>query len=310
MSGNIGLAAFLMAFAVFVGVYAIIAPVNELPKDDFADDPAYGPSDAVMPTDPTKAGMFQRIVLPTVRNFLPQTPMSALIKARNNSKTIELLVRSGNPWGIQPEEFFGLRILAAIAGLGAGLLLSVAGLLPSLLPVYGWMAAGALVGSYLPKVRLDSAKGKRRKAAQKGLPEALDLMVITLNAGANFAPALAEVVDRLPAGIIKDELSRVSTDLRAGKTLEQSLTDFARRAPSDEVESFCKAVVQAERLGADVSDTLKAQAEAARQSYEASLDERIGKLPTTLYFPILGLMLPALFVVILAPALSSISAAF
>lgn len=307
---SINLTAFCMFVAVFLGVYAVLAPVNELPKDDFADDPMFGDHPMDVPVDPSKAGVFDRIVLPAVRNFLPQTPMSVLIKARNNSKTAELLVRSGNPWNIQPEEFLGLRILGALTGLFAGLLLALIGFLPALLPVFAWMAVGALLGAYLPKVRLDSARGKRRKAAQKGLPEALDLMVITLNAGQNFTPALGEVVKRLPEGIIREELSRVSSDLRAGKGLERSLTDFARRAPSDEVEGFCKAVVQAERLGSDVSDTLKAQAESARQSYEASLDERIGKLPTTLYFPILGLMLPALFIVILAPALSNIGQAF
>lgn len=305
---TIGMVACLFGLAVFIAVYAAWATLhpNIVERDELDADTV-----GVVPINPENAdGLFERLVRPAVRNLLPQTPMSAQLKARNSNKTIELLVRSGNPWNIQPEEFFGIRILAGIVGFFAALLLTFMGVLPGFLPWPAWLLVGVALGAHLPKVLLDGAKGRRLKEARRGLPEALDLLVITLNSGMNFAPALAEVVDRLPQGVIKDELRRVSADLRSGKNLQRSLTDFARRAPSEEVESFAKSVVVSERLGADVSDTLKAQSAAARASYEASLDEKIGKLPTTLFFPILALMLPALFIVILAPAMANIAHAF
>ena len=308
---SVGMAAMFTALAVFVTVYAVKAPVHEVPKSDF-----YLDGTAPVGSDHHgSGGLFDRLVRPIVRNFLPQTPMSALVKARNSTKIQELLVRSGNPWNIQPEEYLGVQIFAAVAGFFVTFLLYVSGMLESIqssvpLPPWAFLVIGSLIGSYVPKVLLDRAKGARVKEARRGLPEALDLMVITLNAGMNFGPALAEVVKRLPEGLIKEELTRVSLDIRAGRGLKDSLLDFARRAPSDEVESFCKAVVTAEDLGADVTDILTAQSESARQAYEASLDEKIGKLPTTLFFPILGLMLPALFIVILAPAFSNIASAF
>lgn len=305
MMDSIGFAAFMAALTAFILVYAIMAPVREVSFDDFEEVESQTPG-----TVAEGSGLFEKFVRPMIRNFLPQTPMSAQIKARNNSKVRELLVRSGNPWNIQPEEFFALRFLSAGAGFIAAITLLFLEILPTMLPWYGWLAVGTGVGAFLPKVLLDKEKGKRVKAARKGLPEALDLLVITLNSGQNFSPALAEVVQRLPEGIIREELTRVSADLRAGRTLEMSLTDFARRAPSEEVESFCKAVQQSERLGADVAATLTDQSETARASYEAALDVRIGKLPTTLFFPILGLMLPALFITILAPAFSNIANAF
>jgi tight adherence protein C len=308
MSGiqSVGFVAFLFAIAAFLVVYAMMAPVNEYRQEDFSNE-SWGEVRAG--ASAADSGIFDRFVRPAVRNFLPQTPMAALVKARNNSKVQELLVRSGNPWNIQPEEFFGVQFVSGAAGFAAALLLVWMEILPAAVPFAAWLAVGAVGGAFLPKVLLDKERGKRRKQAQRGLPEALDLIVITLNSGMNFTPALAEVVKRLPEGLVKDELGRVSLDLRAGRTLERALLDFARRAPSDEVESFCKSVVQAERLGADVAETLTDQAETARQSYEALLDEKIGKLPTTLFFPILGLMLPALFIMILAPAFSSINGA-
>lgn len=301
---SIGLVAFLFGMAVFLAVYGFRPPTT-LTRNDLDTDLV-----GVVPVDPNDSGLFNRIVRPAVRNILPQTPLAAQLKARDSNKTIELLVRSGNPWNIQPEEFFGIRVLGGIVGFFLTLILTLMGMLPDALPNYAWMAAGTALGMHVPKVLLDGHKGRRLKEARRGLPESLDLLVITLTSGMNFSPALAEVVDRLPQGVIKDELTRVSQDLRSGKTLSRALTDFARRAPSEEVESFAKSVVMSEKLGADMTETLKSQAAAARQSYEASLDEKIGKLPTTLFFPILGLMLPALFVVILAPAFASIGTAF
>lgn len=302
---TIGLVAILFGVAAFASVYAIAAPVRTLPHD------GRNPEDfGVRTTQNNPGSAFEKYVRPMVHNFLPQTPMSAQLKARGNDKVVELLVRSGNPWNIQPEEFLGIRILSAIAGFFVFLALGLMEMLPTMLPFEAWLLVGPLLGGYLPKVLLDRHKGARLKAARKGLPEALDLLVITLNAGMNFTPALTEVVGRLPQGVIREELGRVSQDLRAGRPLKDALLDFARRAPSEEAESFAKAVVTSERLGSSVSETLKSQSETARVAYEAALDVKIGKLPTTLYFPILALMLPALFIVILAPAFANIATAF
>lgn len=300
---SLGLVSILAGLAVLSAFYAILAPVHEI----FEESP-----DELLVADHATSGKqsaFERLVRPAVRNVLPQTPMSALVAARSSTKIKELLIRSGNPWNVTAEEFVGIRIVSAIAGLFIFLFLSAIGFLPDMLPVEGWTVLGGAIGYYFPKVRIDRHVGARRKGTQRGLPEALDLLVIILNAGMQFQPALTEVVSRLPEGVMRDELSRVLADLKANKPLEVALTDLARRAPGDEVESFCKAIVQGQRLGADITETLKSQASAARQAYEASLDERIGKLPTTLFFPILGLMLPALFLVIMAPAFSQISQA-
>lgn len=301
-----GLVAFLFGLAAFLAIYAMFAPVNEI-----SDEDAYGGVlDELNPVDPNaKQSSFDRLIRPVIRNVLPQTPMSALVAARNNTKIHELLVRSGNPWNLRPEEFVGVRIIGAAVGFLLLLWLSVNQML-TMIPVWAAMALGIYMGQLAPKSLLSSKKGARQKGAQKGLPEALDLLRITMNAGQTLQPAITEVSLRIPEGIIKDELLRVSDDLRSGKPLQRALEDFARRAPSDEVEAFCRSVMQAERLGSDVTDTLAAQSAAARSAFEALIDKKTAQLQTTLMFPIMLFMLPALMIAILAPAISSIARTF
>lgn len=304
---SIGMTALFAGIAAFAMIWAMLAPTKApwVAPDGF-DDRRVIPGGETNPDS-----LFERYIRPTVRNFLPQTPMSAQMKARNNDKIVELLVRSGNPWNIQPEEFWGLRILAGVAGFFIALgYMFLYGEPPIPAPEPVFLALGAFCGQLYPKARLDGVKAKRQREARKQLPEALDLLVITISSGMNFHKGLAEVVERLPEGIIRDELARVSTDLRAGTPLEKALTDFARRAPSDEVEGFAKAIVISEKVGADVTETLRAQSTSARVAYEAALDVQINRLPTRLIIPVMVLFLPAMMVVLFAPAMANIGTVF
>jgi tight adherence protein C len=296
---TVGLVAFLVGMAVFLAMYGALAPVR-------TPDPTFDMPDQRDSPEPT-GGLFDRIVRPALRNFMPQSPFIAQVSASGRNKVTELLVQSGNPWKLLPEEYLGIQLLFGLAGAAIASFASVFLILPG--PTLAWTVGGAVLAAYYPKVKHDGARGRRRKEARRGLPEGIDLLRITLNSGLNFAPAISEVSRRLPDGIIKVEFQRIADDLNAGTALRDAMSSLARRMPSDEVESFCKAIILSERLGADVTDTLASQSKSAREAYEAMLDKKIGALPTTMFFPILGLMLPALFVVILAPALTSIGQA-
>jgi tight adherence protein C len=300
----VGMAAILVGMTVGLAVWGAFAPVTSLPPEIAADEirNQQGTLDA------EQRGVFNSFFRPMLRNFMPQTPMSVQLKARHNPKIVELLVRSGNPWGLQPEEYYALRFVTALVGLILATCLSLLNILP--IPGPMAMVAGAVMGFALPRVRLDSARGKRKRAATRGLPEALDLLVITMNAGVSFHAAVVAVAERLPEGVIQRELSRVVEDLRAGRSTVQALTDLSRRTASVEVEAFAKSVVMAERLGSDTSDTLRRQAEAARGAYEQILAEKTAKLGTTLMFPLMAFLLPALFLAVLGPAFQALMTAF
>lgn len=300
-----GIVALLGGLAVFLFFYSIYSPKKVIKKDDiseqfFADNNAdFG----------SESSAFDRYIRPALRNFLPQSPLSASLKDEQRTKIEQLLIRSGNPWGIRPEEYTGLQIFFAFVGFFLGLVLGVLGVIPLIPPVLlivlTTVAGYIWVGSFH-----NSKRESRSKEIQRQLPEALDLLVVTLASGQNFEPALESVTRRLPQGLLREELDKVSKEIRAGRSLERALLAFANRAANEEAESFAKAVAQAQHLGSDVSETLSNQAAAARRNYEALLERKTARLNTTMFVPLILTMLPALLLIFLAPVVSNLTGGF
>lgn len=300
MSTTVGLTAFLAGLTIFFTLYAIFAPKKDIKTIRSHEEVL---SSGQEMTDAATA--FDRYVRPMLRNFLPQSPLSATLNNAQHDKISELLIRSGNPWNLRPEEYRGTQILFAFFGAIAGLALWVFNVVPIpgflfaiFLPIMGW----ALVFSVH-----NSARENRVKEVTKQLPEALDLLVVTMTSGQNFEPALSQITPRLPEGLLREEFSRVNADIASGRGLEASLNSFARRAASDEVESFAKSVVQTQKLGADVTETLVQQAAAARQAYEAKLEKKIAKLSSNMFMFLIPTMLPAFMIIFIAPVTQQLS---
>lgn len=296
---NIGLAALLVGLAVFLTCYAIWGPRAE-PRSFEAR--------------PESPDSFNRYVRPMLRNFIPQSPLNAMLTGGNGGnerreKIQVLLIRSGNPWNIRPEEYLGIQFLFGAAGLVIGIVLGSLELIPvvpPLLVVIGCAAAGYV----MPFSIHNTKREERSREVQKQLPEALDLLVITMTAGQNFEPALSKVVPRLPEGLLREELTKVNGELESGRSIQESLTAFANRASSDEVESFAKAVAQTQTLGSDVTDTLVNQAASARQAYEARIEKKIASLSSTMMIPLVLTMIPALMIVFIGPTTLTLGSAF
>lgn len=292
-TGNVGLASLLIGLAVFLIMYAIFAPRKAT-------------LGAVVDPANVEDGGFSKYVRPMLRNFIPQTPLAASANRKKHDTIRELLIRSGNPWKIRPEEFLGIQALFAAIGLFAGILMASFNPIPAI-PGIVWLAGFPLAGYLIPFSYHNSLKENRSKEVQRQLPEALDLLVITLASGQNFEPALGQVTPTLPKGLLKDELTKVNFELAAGRSMEESLLDFAGRASSDEVESFAKAVSQAQRLGSDVSETLENQAASARSAYESRIEKKISRLSSIMMVPLVFTMIPSLMLIIIAPTMAQLS---
>lgn len=294
-----GIAAVFVGLMVFFTLYAIWAPFQPQVKQDEATDQIFGAQPEFIPTD-----SFGRYVRPILSNFLPQLPSGLLSSARRSSIT-NLIIKSGNPWRVTPEEFVGLQLALGILGLMIGSGLGLFNLVP-MVPPFVLIAGLAGIGFLIPYSIYNTRKEQRTKDIQKQLPEALDLLTVTLSSGQTFEPALRAITAQLPDTLLRHEFTKINVELHAGSTLERSLSQLYTTIDSEEAESFAKAIIQGQKTGADVSDTLKRQADYARASYEARLQRMIARLSTTMFIPLIGTMLPAFMIIFIVPTLSQI----
>jgi len=286
-----GIIAFFTIVAVLLAFYAAFAPNRPV-------------QESVSAAEAADNGLFGKYVRPTLISLMPATPMWLGKYAQTSPGVDGLLRRSGNPWNVTPEQFVLLRFLAAAAGAALLSLQTALGFLP--IPAYLGFALGALMGYIVPGALLGAAWGKRKKDLTRTLPEALDLLRISMNAGYNFTNALTQVVALLPEGATHTELSTVLNDIRSGRTVDQALAAFKQRVPLDQVETFASAVSISNSMGTDMADTLAAQSSEARAQYERTVEQKAQKLQTTLFLPIIGMLLPSMLVIIFAPALAQL----
>ena len=214
------------------------------------------------------------------------------------------LVRAGQPAGLGPGEFAGLRVLSillcvALAAPACGLLW-LNGARPLLLVLL--LIGGALVGSSLPDALLEQAIRRRQAKVRRALPDAIDLLVVSVEAGMGLEGALAKVTEKMP-GPLSEDLARAMTEMRLGKTRSQALKDMAVRLDVGELKTFVAAVTQADQLGTGIARVLRAQSRMARSSRVLRVREQAARLPVTLLFPLVVFIFPAIFVVLLGPSL-------
>ena len=203
--------------------------------------------------------------------------------------------------------YLGKAAGAALFGLGFALGPSVAGL-----PAF-WAAPalvlGLLFGFMSPDLLLSMRADARQGEIRRALPEALDLMAISVQAGVGLEQAVSIVTERLP-GPLGDELSRFLHELRLGFSRREALTALRDRTSCPELATFVLSLLQADALGIAIGDVLKTLAAEIRARRRQLARERAAKAPVRLLFPLIFGILPSLFVVILGPAAIQITKAF
>ena len=171
----------------------------------------------------------------------------------------------------------------------------------------GWLfgIAGAVVGYLIPGYVIARRIRLRKKQIQNGLPDALDLLIVSLEAGLALDQAVLKCSEELliayPA--LSQELQLVNTETRAGKPRVESLKNFAKRTQVDDVRALVAMLVQTERFGTSVAQALRTHAEESRVKRRQRAEERAAKLSVKLIFPLVFLLLPAFFVVALGPGI-------
>jgi len=295
-----GFAAIAAGLTVFVLIYAIYSPVRKSSRRSTAVDEVFGEQGYQGSTEG-----IGKYIQPILKNFMPSLPEGMLSANRENNYR-KLIREAGNPWRITPEELFVLQLAFGIIGALIGGFVAAAAPVEQI-PAFLWPIAVGGVAMLLPYAFHTSARDKRTKDIQKNLPEALDLLTVMIRSGQTFEPALRRVTTQLAEGFLREEFTRVNIELQAGTTLSDCMRSFAASNNSDSAESFAKAIIQAQKIGADVTDTLTQQAVFARDDYEARLEKMIARLSTTMFIPLTICMLPAFMIIFIAPAIGNLS---
>jgi len=168
--------------------------------------------------------------------------------------------------------------------------------------LYALLAAG--VGYALPGVFLARKTAQRQKQIENGLPDALDLLIVCVEAGAGLDAAIVKASEELSIAYpaLAEELRLITTETRAGKPRLEAFRNFAQRTGVEDVRTLVAMLVQTDRFGTSIAQALRTHAATARTKRRQRAEERAAKLGVKLVFPLVFCLFPALYVVVLGPA--------
>jgi tight adherence protein C len=238
-----------------------------------------------------------RIVLPTAKRLgkglVRLTPFD--LSARINEK----LVLAGSPVGWDPERVVALKIVGGVVGLVGGILLAALLPIAPLLKVL-FVVLFTLIGYVVPGAQVAAMATKRQRAIQKQLPDVMDLLTISVEAGLGFDAALSQVTKNVP-GPLAEEIGRLLQEVQIGVSRAESFRHLGDRTNVPELQSFTLSMIQADLFGVSIANVLRAQSKELRQKRRQRAEELAQRIPVKLLFPMIFLVLPALFVIVLGP---------
>ena len=240
----------------------------------------------------------QRIIIPLFNKIgeIAQrfTPQATLEAAR---KRIEM---AGNPMQMNPAFFLMMRFV--VAAFFGGLLLTIFTMSGrDMVQGLGLSSLFMLLGFLFPNMWLSGRIAARQKAVFRAMPDALDLLTISVEAGLGFDAAMAKVHEKWDNDLSL-EFGRVIQEIRLGKLRRDALRDMSERLGVAEMTSFVAAVIQSEQLGVSMAKVLRIQSDQMRVRRRQMAEEEAHKAPIKMVFPIALLIFPSILIILLGPA--------
>jgi tight adherence protein C len=211
---------------------------------------------------------------------------------------------AGNPSGWDADRVIASKVIGAVVGLvvalvatrlfGAGLSVTIVG-----------VAAGLLVGFMAPNLYLYQVAYDRAAKMQRELPDAIDLMTISVESGLGFDAAVQQVATNTE-GPLADEFARVLREMQIGSSRSDALRHMANRTTIPEVNTFVSAMVQADAFGIPIAQVLRVQSSEIRVKRRQRAEEKAQQVPVKITIPLIFTILPCLFVAVMGPAAISI----
>ncbi len=207
---------------------------------------------------------------------------------------------AGRPLNLTPGSLLTLQLISLLVMTAVGFALANLMALQGSMVILG-PAGGGVLGYLVPSIWLDRRVKARQKEIRVALPNALDLLTISVEAGLGFDAAVSRVTEKYHNALAL-EFTQVLNEVRLGRPRMEALEDMARRNKVDELNNFIQAVVQSDQLGVGIAQVLRIQSEEMRRRRRQRAEEMGAKAPLKMLFPMVGCIFPALFIVLLGPA--------
>jgi tight adherence protein C len=255
----------------------------------------------------------ERVMRPFIRQLAEALSRFQQSRAKNPKDTqargMEAIQRklalAGNPYRWTPADFLGMKAFASLVLGGVLFFLMTIGGETGYAFLFGGI--GVAFGWFGPELLLRSKTQSRQKKIQRALPDALDLLVITVEAGLGFDAAIARLVEKRDDAL-SAEFARVLAEMRVGRSRRDALKDLVLRTQVSDLNNFVGAILQAEQLGVSVTKVLTVQAEQMRVVRRQRAEEKAAQLQLKLIFPLAIFIFPALCVVIMGPIWPTLAA--
>ena len=247
----------------------------------------------------------ERVLVPAIGSL---SRLALKVNPRANVDAIGVrLLAAGMGRSITPTTFLAIKAASAIGGgfLGFAVGTAAAGPLAGFAFAFGLGFGGFVVPGFVIGMRAR----KRREELRTQLPDALDLLAVSVEAGLGFDGAVAKLTEHMD-GALAEEFSLTLGEMRIGESRHDALKKLAARSSAPEVASFCRAIIQADQLGISLGRLLRVQATDARLKRQAAAEEKAAKSPIKMLFPTVIFIFPAMFIVILGPAMLNLMELF
>ena len=245
--------------------------------------------------DPHRLPLIFRMFLPLAGNvsFLNRKDSFTSIK----KSTLDLLQSAGVDLLMTPEQYLGVRFLMALFGL---LMLVLMGMANQMLTGFLILVLMLLY----PENWLRKTARRRHLSILKSLPNLLDLLTLSVEAGKDFLTALRDILARRPSDVLGDEFKRTLHEIQLGKQRQQALRDLSERVHQPELTSVINAIIQADELGVGIGQLLRIQGDQLRHKRFSRAETLANEAPVKILFPVVLFIFPSVFIILVGPILN------